>query len=231
MKKSRDLRIDSSILSWLAPTIHGTVADDDPRMQEARPKILQRDDYTCHYCQFRSEEYQEVHHFNHDHNDFSESNLTTVCPICHQVFHLSTCSQSTGGTIIALSDDVMTQVELNSLCRMLFVARSSGIEEWVNISKYVYNALMSKKTDIDSQISAKGSEPMIFAEVLQTLPPDVKKEEYMSNFKLLPKYHRFENIVGYWRDNVYKDMPVDKWINLIPTNVSVKNVQEEILKK
>lgn len=230
MNKSKKLNIVSSKLSWLTPTIHGTARDTDQRMADIRPKILLRDDYTCHYCNFRSEEYQEVHHLNHDHNDFSESNLTTACPLCHQVFHLSTCSQSTGGNIIAISDEYMTQVELNNLCRMLFVARSSGIPEWVSASKLIYDSLKAKQSIVEQQISPKGSEPMVFAQVLQGLSEDVKSEDYMSNFKLLPNYNRFEIVVEYWRDNVFKNMPVDQWASFIPKDINLKDIEKTIIK-
>lgn len=226
MKINKELRLTSHISSWLAPTLHGTASDNDPRMMEVRDKILLRDDYTCHYCGFKSLEHQEIHHFNHNHDDFNEKNLTTVCPLCHQVFHLSTCSQSTGGSIIVLKD--ISQVDLNNLCRMLFVARASGIKEWVNVSKQIYDTLRSTITIIDQQISPNGSEPMIFAQTLHNLSETVLNEEHMKSFKLLPKYNRFEKQVEYWKDNVFKDLPVEKWRSLIPTTIDVDEIERNI---
>lgn len=228
MSKSKKLRIRSSNLSWLAPTLHGTVFDQDPRMLKCRDAILARDNYTCYYCDFRSEEYQEIHHFNDDHNDFSESNLTTVCPLCHQVFHLSTCSQATGGSIIVINDSIMTQVELNNLCRMMFIARASGIKEWENNAKQINDTLKSTQSIVEQQISANGSEPMIFAKVLQDLDPKILEEDYMLNFKLLPKFNRFEPIVEYWRDNTFKDLPVEKWKTLVPSNINLQELEKRV---
>jgi intracellular multiplication protein IcmJ len=226
MKKNKELRLTSHISSWLAPTLHGTASDTDPRMMEVRDKILLRDDYTCYYCNFKSQEHQEIHHFNHNHEDFNEKNLTTVCPLCHQVFHLSTCSQSTGGSIIVLKD--ISQVDLNNLCRMLFVARSSGVKEWVNVSKQIYDTLRSTITIIDQQISPNGSEPMIFAQTLHNLSETVLNEEHMKSFKLLPKYNRFEKQIEYWRDNVFKELPVEKWRSLIPTTIDVDEIERNL---
>lgn len=225
-----ELRIYSSKLSWLMPTLHGTASTDDPRMKEVRDSILLRDNYTCYYCGFRSPEYQEIHHFNHDHEDFSEKNLTTTCPLCHQVFHLSTCSQSTGGSIISLSDNVMTQVELNNLCRMLFVALASGDKDYEINARQIYNTLKSTQSMVDEQISANGSEPMIFAQALQELDEETLNSDYMKNFKLLPKYNRFENIVEYWRDNVFQDLPVSEWSSLIPSTLNINDIVQKTMK-
>lgn len=211
------LRISSSISSWLAPTLHGTAADTDQRMIDVRDKILARDNFSCHFCNFKSEEYQEIHMLNGDHNDFSESNLTTICPLCHQAFHLSTCSQSTGGSIIVLKS--MTQIELNNLCRFLFIARASGVKEWVTVSKQIYDIFRTNETIVEQQISPKGSDPIIFAQVLQNLPRNMLNEKYMESFKLLPKFNRFEKAVEYWKDNVTINMPVEKWKTLIPDSV------------
>lgn len=226
MKKNKELRLTSSISSWLAPTLHGTAYDDDSRMIAVRGKILSRDDYKCFYCGFKAKEHQEIHHFNHDHDDFSEKNLTTICPLCHQSFHLSTCSQSTGGNIIMLKG--ISQVDLNNLCRMLFVARASGVKEWVNVSKQIYDTLRATITIIDQQISPNGSDPMIFAQMLHKLSDTALAEEHMGHFKLLPKYNRFEKQIEYWRDNVFNDMPVEKWKSLLPQNIKIEEIERKI---
>ena len=88
------LSLYSSRATWLTPATHGSEMDEDPKMLAVRKTILERDNYKCNYCGFKSDKYQEIHHLNHNHMDFNESNLVTICPLCHQSFHLSTCSQT-----------------------------------------------------------------------------------------------------------------------------------------
>ena len=111
---------------------------------------------------------------------------------------------------------------------MLFVARSSGVKEWVNVSKQIYDTLRSTITIIDQQISPNGSEPMIFAQTLHNLSETVLNEEHMKSFKLLPKYNRFEKQIEYWRDNVFKELPVEKWRSLIPTTIDVDEIERNL---
>ena len=55
-----------------------------------RQKIRERDHYTCQFCGFKHEikgglknRTGSVHHINSDVDDFSESNLITLCAYCH----------------------------------------------------------------------------------------------------------------------------------------------------
>lgn len=52
-----------------------------------RLKILKRDDYTCKYCEFKSEKHQIVHHIDGNPNNNRKVNLETICPMCNSVHH------------------------------------------------------------------------------------------------------------------------------------------------
>lgn len=52
-----------------------------------RQRILERDDYTCQYCGFRSEKGMSVNHVSGDPKDNQDSNLETICRGCHMVMH------------------------------------------------------------------------------------------------------------------------------------------------
>ncbi len=55
--------------------------------RKIRFRILERDDFTCAYCGFRSEKGQHVNHINGDPKNNDDSNLETICPDCHKVTH------------------------------------------------------------------------------------------------------------------------------------------------
>lgn len=73
----------------------------DAAYARVRLDVLRRDAYTCKYCGFVSSGdsqantgsyaasgYLEVHHQDDNHKNNQISNLVTVCPFCHQVFHV-----------------------------------------------------------------------------------------------------------------------------------------------
>ncbi len=55
--------------------------------QLIRSKALERDNYTCQYCDHRSEKYQIVHHLDENPANNSEDNLAVICQMCNVVMH------------------------------------------------------------------------------------------------------------------------------------------------
>jgi len=60
---------------------------DSDRWQRLRRRVLQRDDFTCQYCGYRSEKYQIVHHLDENPMNNDENNLTTICQMCNLIKH------------------------------------------------------------------------------------------------------------------------------------------------
>ena len=55
--------------------------------QKLRKKILQRDEYACQYCGFKSQKYQIVHHIDGNPQNNSDDNLVVICQMCNLVEH------------------------------------------------------------------------------------------------------------------------------------------------
>jgi len=55
--------------------------------QQLRKKILERDNYTCAYCGYKSEKYQIVDHINGDPENNNDNNLQIVCQMCNLIKH------------------------------------------------------------------------------------------------------------------------------------------------
>lgn len=55
--------------------------------QELRKKILEREDYTCAYCGYKSERYQIVDHIDGNPENNKDENLQIVCQMCNMVKH------------------------------------------------------------------------------------------------------------------------------------------------
>lgn len=57
------------------------------RWQEFRKKILDRDDYTCVYCGYKSQKYQIVDHINGNPENNANSNMQVICQMCNLIKH------------------------------------------------------------------------------------------------------------------------------------------------
>jgi len=70
---------------WRTGSQTATLASDVWRL--LRAKALNRDNFTCQYCGYRSEKYQIVHHMDEDPKNNNLSNLATICQMCNLVLH------------------------------------------------------------------------------------------------------------------------------------------------
>jgi hypothetical protein len=75
--------------------------------KEKRLDIINRDKKTCWYCRISTQRPGNtdgdggglhVHHLNGDHSENKDTNLLTVCPLCHAVFHLGFHSRRGSGS-------------------------------------------------------------------------------------------------------------------------------------
>ncbi len=108
---------------WRRDDEHAIHADE--QFKDVRSSVLQRDAYTCVFCNFKSAKFQEIHHLDDDHTNNTESNLVTVCTLCHQVHHLGMCGVRNGGFLAAIPE--LTQTEVNQVARAVFVAEVSAL--------------------------------------------------------------------------------------------------------
>jgi hypothetical protein len=76
--------------SYANPNTWRTIATDKTDKEDwkqIRLKILERDDYSCQYCGFKSDKWQIVHHIDGNPNNNRQSNLMVVCQMCNLIEH------------------------------------------------------------------------------------------------------------------------------------------------
>jgi hypothetical protein len=216
MKSSLDLCAHRS--SWSVSAHHGTELDRSNTMQRLRPKILVRDDYICQGCGLKAPRWQEIHHRNHDHKDFKESNLETRCALCHQVAHLHLAATSSGGKIIWLPE--VTQAALNRMCVFLFIGLRHP--DWRPTSEGLLSGLKTREAFMIDQFST--SDPASLAEVLLSLPNGGEGHASIAPLRLLPSPSRFETQVNYWEKDVLKSMSPEKWDSMLPDDFDLSSI-------
>lgn len=72
-------------LSWRTPA--DKLFLQSPEWRTIRLRTLERDDYTCAYCKFRSEKGQQVNHIDGNPKNNTGNNLEVICPDCHRYLH------------------------------------------------------------------------------------------------------------------------------------------------
>ena len=216
-----DLILSATRASWQIPAHHGTEQDAASSMKEVRQKVLARDNFTCVFCDFKSQKWQEIHHLNDDHTDFSLDNLATACPFCHQCFHLGLAGSTAGGLLIWLPE--MTQIELNHLSRSLFVAMRDDKSKIYAAASGLYMSMESRGVFMDQHFAAGASDPGVLGQAFLKMKPEnySKRSEYLKNIRLLPQRARFEPQVKYWAETIFRDLQPETWERLIP-EVSVE---------
>ena len=56
--------------------------------QELRKKILERDNYTCVYCGYKSQKYQIADHIDGNPENNTNSNMQVICQMCNLIKHV-----------------------------------------------------------------------------------------------------------------------------------------------
>lgn len=232
MEFERDLILSATRKSWKMSSTHGTEFDKNYKDSKGNPgklksvwdSVWERDKHKCYYCGFESKRHQEIHHLNDDHSDNSIDNLVTICPLCHQSFHLDTASTTNGGKVIWLPE--FSQQELNYLSRAIFIAMEESesreknnleVIGYIKIAKMLENSLAERALIVDQQIQNGASDPAVFANALINMT-DAQYEKrfgFLKPFKLLSFHSRFPIQIKQWKNNVFKDIPAETWEKLI----------------
>lgn len=236
MNFDKELILSASKKSWKMSSTHGTEFDKDYQKKHKAVwySTWQRDNYKCYYCGFHSPKHQEIHHLNDDHDDNSMDNLVTVCPLCHQNFHLDTVSNTNGGKIIWLPE--FSQQELNYLCRAIFIAieeaemaeaEERDVVGFAKIAKMLETSLSERSLIVEQHFQNGSSDPSVFANALINMTEEQyeRRGQTLQSFKLLHLKTRFPVQTKYWKNNLFSNMPVETWSKLI--NQSSLNINKD----
>jgi intracellular multiplication protein IcmJ len=179
-------------------------------------EILERDDYICACCGFRSMKYQEILYKDHNQRNNDPNNLLTSCIFCHQCFHLDEVALMKSGALIWLPE--IDQATLNNIARAVYVARiaQGPIAE---VARKILDSLMSRRAEAAHRIST--DDPSILSMVLSdylSLGQYAERAQKLEGLRLFPldrrimreggvEFNRFPQILAYWRS---KDGPLGK---------------------
>lgn len=184
---------------WRQDDEHGFFKDG--KYKEVRNSILIRDDYTCQFCGFKFDEYQEVHHLDDDHGNNSPDNLKTACNLCHAVHHLGMTAIRNAGFIAYIPE--MKQTDVNAICRIIFMQlhahRTMNSSNIVKELQGFYSIFENRGTQTLSRLTKSEkinlSNPMILAQYLSSCDDEVymKRKAMLEGFVLVPTRNAFSD--------------------------------------
>ena len=208
------LLLSVSRSSWAVSSQHGTEWEKHKTLTPAfKASVFERDNHTCQACGWRAERYQEIHHRDGDHSNHRLENLETLCPLCHQLFHLPIVAATNGGSIIWLPE--ISQETLNLLCVGIFVAMKTPQAKHGGAARMLFGGLEGRKSFVDEHIGK--SDPAGLAQVLLNLQPSdyERRADFVGSLRLLPYSARFEAQIDYWAATAFKSLPENEWGDLI----------------
>ena len=152
--------------------------DGDAKIQQAeaalksqRKGALEKSNYRCIYCGFRSLKYNEVHHLDDDHHNSTPENMACICKLCHPYHHVGEAArrgkptgieeshlgvQKAIGLIRVPNDHAIPAQDLNHLQRAIAIAMSDPKE--AEMAGKVYGLLSTPELFQDLATALYGPE-------------------------------------------------------------------------
>ncbi|MFT3742038.1 MAG: type IVB secretion system protein IcmJDotN [Gammaproteobacteria bacterium] len=162
-------------------------------------KVFERDDYTCQFCGFQANQYQEVINIDQNYAHNKLSNLATACCFCTQCFFLEAVGKGEygGGNLIYLPE--ITQEDLNGLCHVLFCAIANATD-YRNDAQNIYRNLKLRSKIVENKLGEGMSNPSLVGQALLNFH-DAKQPStpvWLDALRLLPARAKFTKQIEAW---------------------------------
>lgn len=174
-----------------------------------RDKVFARDDFSCRYCGFQSNQYQEVVNIDQNYDNNNLTNLATACGFCAQCFFIDSVGLDgkSGATIIYLPE--ISQADLNQFCRTLFCSMLRDAP-YKGKLQAAYLSLQDRGAMVEEVFGPNSKEPEVFGQVLidSNLTEAQTKHPILSELKLLPIRKFYKTQSEYWKKTVFANIPL-----------------------
>lgn len=181
---------------------------EDKAFLPVAKRVFQRDAYTCQYCAFQAQEYQEVVNLDGNYLNNKASNMITACCFCVQCLFLQSVGvdEMSGGQLIYLPE--VSQADLNSFCHVLFCALGNNTS-YQDSAQNIYRSLKFRSQLIENKFGVGTSNPSVFGQMLieyQTHDPEKKMDTMLHDMRLLPSYVKFNVQLDAWAAAALKEL-------------------------
>jgi len=184
---------------------------EDKAFLPVSKRVLERDAYTCQYCGFQANEYQEVVNLDNDYTNHKLTNLITACCFCTQCLFLQAVGldEMGGGQLIYLPE--MEQADLNSFCHVLFCAmgNNTGYQE---SAQSIYRSLKFRSQLIENKFGSGTSSPNVFGQIMiEYQERESEKEiDILQGIRLLPSHTKFKLQLEAWAAAALQELEAER---------------------
>lgn len=141
----------------------------------------------------------------------------TLCPLCHQVFHLPQAAATNGGSIIWLPE--VEQKELNLICIALFVALRHPKGKWASSARAI-QGIFESRVAVAEDFLGRSNPGYLAQSLLRMKPEQFEKRDHLTRaLRLLPHPSRFQSEIEYWEKACFPDQESEAWAELLPAEL------------
>ncbi|NNM58868.1 MAG: HNH endonuclease [Legionellales bacterium] len=168
--------------------------------QALAKKVWVRDKYTCQFCGFQANKFQEIINLNQNYRDNKISNLITSCCFCAQSTFIESVGDQGygGGTLIYLPE--VSQGELNAMCHVFFFTIASNSLH-KDSAQGILQTIRLRSGVVDKLLGEGMSDPAALGQLLldyTSARPNPEIKAMLSKLRLLPSRGRFAKQIEYW---------------------------------
>lgn len=201
-----DLQLAANLKGW---RLFIRRKEDKAFLPVAR-RVFERDKYTCQYCGFLAQEYQEVANIDGNYANNKLSNMITACCFCVQGLFLQAVGldELGGGQLIYLPE--VSQADLNSFCHVLFCAMGNGTG-YQESAQAIYRSFKFRSQQVESKYGSGTSNPAVFGQILIEYEShhSEMKLEILKDVRLLPSYTKFKVQLEAWAAAALKELEAE----------------------
>lgn len=181
---------------------------NDPAFHDFALRVWERDAYTCQFCGFQAQTFQEVINLDGNYRHNTMDNMMTACCFCAQCFFLEAVGKMDygGGLLIYLPD--IEQTELNGLCHVLFCAMANAMN-YRKDAQTIYRNFKSYSKIVEEKLGEKLSNPALLGQAL--IDSHIENREFidqtiLSQLRLLPSRSGFSEQINTWAQAALQNM-------------------------
>jgi len=199
--------------------------------------VKERDKGACHYCGDVFEQYQEIHHIDNDHQNNDQSNLMTICSLCHGCHHIGFAGIKNRGIIVYMPE--VSQEEINHTQKFLmaigqpkfhaFGKFTARMEPYIALdvrwdtpdhTPLLGSVIKERARVVEEEYSQGWSNPALLGEALLGRSDREYDERHhvLKDLRLIPVVSGFPKQVDYWLKEFTKRFPLKSWDGLLEEN-------------
>ncbi len=186
-----------------------TARNRNEKFESLKKAVLERDHYTCRYCDFFSKKFHTVVNIDHNYKNNHLNNLATACAFCTQCFFLDSVGldSNSGGKLIFLPE--ISQPALNNFCRVLYCSMDKESAYKAKLQS-IYMSLAERGKDVVACFGVECDNPKVFGRTLidANLDPKYLKHQLLNHIRLLPSKRVFKQQIDYWKNTVFEKIPL-----------------------